>query len=1094
MKSLYGFDIQLGKSLLNYMTVKVDREAAKKNIDRVLLKCEKVTEEAYSGDELLARQYFEVSHSPIINPDKEVAGVIVMARDITQRKQLVEAVVRSEERYRTILEQMQDSYYEVDLAGNFTFVSESAGHSIGYAREEMIGQNYRLMVPEKDIKSIFAVYNEVYRTGTPNKGFSHRIHHKDGRIIFSEVSIDLNRNKQGEVIGFKCVSRDITERRESEERFTASFNINPDPVAISEADTAKRILVNPAFEKWSGYSKEELIGATLEQLLAHPEDRDRILTEFKRNNELSDLEIQLRRKNGEIRDTLFSVSFIEIGGERYLFSRIHDISERSAIEKALRESEAQYRLLSEHTTDTIFLLDMNLKMTYHSPSGEKLRGFTTREIMEMPLDKTLTPESLKLVSELFFEEIPRVVADKDYNPIRTLDLEYSCKDGATVWAESKFSIIRDGSGKAVSILGEGRDITDRKKAEEALRESEERFRNMANLLPQTVFETDEKGNFTFVNRQGFETFGYSEADVATGTNVLQTIIPQDQDRAVENISHRIKGEELPSQEYTAIRKDGIKFPVAIYASPIIINSRYAGMRGMLIDMTERNRIESVLKESEEKYRLVVENALEAIFIAVAGMFIFVNRRATEISGYSQEELTSRPFIEFVHPDDRQGVAEHYLQRLSGRDAPNPNAFRGVCKSGDIKWVELTAVPITWEGRPATLNFMTDITERKRLEEEQQRVEKLESVGLLAGGIAHDFNNILTAILGNISLAKTDAAHGSELQNSLEQAEKASMRAKDLTLQLLTFSRGGAPVKKLASLTDLLQDTVGFALRGSNVKCRLSIPADLWHAEIDTGQVSQVIQNLVINAQQAMPTGGTVELIAENMVLSETQSLGKGLPLRTGNYVRIAVTDHGSGIPAEHMDKIFDPFFTTKQKGSGLGLATSFSIARNHGGHLSVESEPGAGSTFYLYLPASMETATPKQVKKEASKPAGKARILVMDDEQGVREIAGRMLNHIGYKDVEFAADGAEAIKLYKAARETGNPFRAVILDLTIAGGMGGKETVRKLLKIDPGVKAIVSSGYVDEAVMAMYREYGFSGMVAKPYTLEELRRALEDVM
>jgi CheY-like chemotaxis protein len=279
-----------------------------------------------------------------------------------------------------------------------------------------------------------------------------------------------------------------------------------------------------------------------------------------------------------------------------------------------------------------------------------------------------------------------------------------------------------------------------------------------------------------------------------------------------------------------------------------------------------------------------------------------------------------------------------------------------------------------------------------------------------------------------------------------------------------------------------------------VKCRFSIPADLWHAEIDEGQVSQVIHNLVINALQAMPTGGTIELLAENMALSETRSLGKGLPLKAGNYVRIAVTDHGTGISAEHLGKIFDPFFTTKQKGSGLGLATSFSIARQHGGHISVESEVGVGSTFYFYLPASAQTSSPKPVNAVASKPADKVRILVMDDEQGVREVAGRMLNHLGYQDIEFAADGAEAIKLYKAAMKSDYPFSVVILDLTIAGGMGGELTIKKLLKMDPEVKAIVSSGYVDDAVIARYSDYGFSGMVAKPYTLEQLRKALQDVI
>jgi two-component system, cell cycle sensor histidine kinase and response regulator CckA len=641
---------------------------------------------------------------------------------------------------------------------------------------------------------------------------------------------------------------------------------------------------------------------------------------------------------------------------------------RRQAEEALKFSEAQYRLLGEHTTDGILLLDMDLNIIYVSPNVENIRGFTIQEAKKMPLEEHITPASLRLALMVFFEELPKVEADDGYNPVRILELEYYCKDGTTILTESKFSIIRDPGGKPISILGEARDITLRK------------------------------------------------------------------------------------------------------------------------------LIESALQESEEKYRLLVENALEAIFIAKDGMIKFANRRTMELTGHSQKDLISKPFIEFVHSDDRGMVAERHVQRLKGRDVSNIYSFRIVCKAGDIKWVELSTALITWEGNPATLNFLKDITDRRRLEEEQQRVEKLESIGLLAGGIAHDFNNILTAILGSIGLARMEAAPGSSIYDSLKHAEKASLRAKDLTQQLLTFSKGGTPVIKTTSLTELLMDTTSFALRGSNVKCNCSIPTDLWHAEIDAGQVSQVVHNLVLNAQQSMPAGGVIELVAKNITPREAQRLGKGIPLGEGSYIRIAVTDHGCGIPAENLDRIFYPFFTTKHKGSGLGLATSFSIARNHGGHLSVKSELGVGSTFYVYLPASTEKSVQIQGIKEPMKAVGKARILVMDDEEDVREVAGRMLKHIGYKDIEFAADGAEAVKLYKAAMESGQPFSVVILDLTTPGSMGGKETIRQLLNIDHGVKAIVSSGYANESVMAGYSKYGFRGMVAKPYTLEELDKAVKDVI
>jgi two-component system cell cycle sensor histidine kinase/response regulator CckA len=513
-----------------------------------------------------------------------------------------------------------------------------------------------------------------------------------------------------------------------------------------------------------------------------------------------------------------------------------------------------------------------------------------------------------------------------------------------------------------------------------------------------------------------------------------------------------------------------------FISPLLVDP--------IANVTARKRVQRALLQSEMRYRSLVDLSPVAILVHTEGEIVFVNQAGAALFGAAiPEDLLGQRFLDFIHPDDRSKLQEEHKKILRG-EAGDHMEERILRLDGGVAEVEVISCSIMYEDRPAVQSIFQEITERKKAEAERLQLSKLASLSILAAGIAHDFNNILTAILGNISLAKLDQK-GHHIKERLTDAEGACLQAKTLAWQLLTFAKGGAPIKELLSLVDLVTDAGSFASKGSNAKCDFDFPDNLWWVEADRGQLGQVFQNLIINAVQAMPAGGTIKLQGENLVLKAPGDL----PLKPGRYVKISVQDQGVGIPAEYLSKIFDPYFTSKQRGSGLGLAVVHSIVRNHQGHIAVESSPGKGTTFHIYLPASDQKFI--QPAKEAGESlAGTGKILIMDDEVMVRDVLGRMLASLGY-EVQFAKDGAETLALYGKALKTKDLFDGVILDLTIQDGMGGKETMVRLLKIDPHVKAIVSSGYSDDPTMAEFQKYGFAGVLVKPYKITELSRVLK---
>jgi len=804
-----------------------------------------------------------------------------------------------------------------------------------------------------------------------------------------------------------------------------------------------------------------------------------------------------------------------------------DLSELRATEARLREVEDRWELAVRALNVGIFEKNYITGEVFVSDRWKGMLGFAPDElpsdggewqarIHPDDLDKVLSQLKAHLRGESGFYRV-------EYRML--------CKDGQYKWIVARGRAFFDKAGQPLRLIGAHTDISERKNAEAAMRASEARYRELFERTPVAILEEDFLEVGAWLRRCNVHTpdelaslIAHNPETLLEGYRLIK--LRAANRHAIAYLAAASLGEQLPrakinppesvlqafNSELVAILQSQDETTAEVSYTDAHGRDHHQTVRWsvarqedgdldlarvlvVLVDITEIRGAEDALAAERERLRVTLRAMAECLLTTdTDGMVQFMNEAAERLTGWTAGAAIGRGVEQVCvlrHEKTRANITMPVASAISEhRVVDFPLHSTLVNRQGVQCVVDGRCAPMhDLNGRAiGAVVVFRDVTERARLEAELLRSSKLESVGILAGGIAHDFNNILTVVMGNVTLAMLDSGVMAVAGRWLGEAERGVLRARDLTQQLLTFAKGGEPVRKTVQLPEVVREVTEFALHGSKVRSEFIFDPDLWAADVDKGQIGQVVQNLVINAVQAMPEGGLITIAIHNeQVLPESAR-----PLQVGKYLRLEISDTGMGIRAEHLQRIFDPYFTTKQSGSGLGLATVYSIVRRHQGHIDVESGLGQGTTFYIWLPAVLATA-PVEADEPVEIASLRGRVLFMDDEDTICTVAKVLLERLGFTPVTVP-DGATAVVAYEEAQKNGEPFRLVIMDLTVPGGMGGKEAMGKLLKLDPHVRAIVSSGYSSDPVLSSYRAHGFRGMVPKPYKLTDLSRTIRAVL
>lgn len=1013
-----------------------------------------------------------------------------------------------------ILSRVTDMVFLVQADGTIVKMNRCA-ENIVRQKKNLVGASLEIVTDEPEIirEAIASV-----ASGEKEEQCAVNFIRKGGGSFPVEISLSPIKDKNGEIIGIVATAhdmrqthellREITRRmrvenelRKSEQRYRFLLENTND--VIYRLDTAGIITyVSPHISQY-GYTQQELINSYFMRIVCH-DDRESLLRDFAKlmmtGEEVpSSFRICDAQGNPHWMEDNARIIRNENGSVEGVSGSLRDITRRKEVEEELKQSEQMWQFVLEGSGDCVWEWDIRAGKIHYSNHLLELYGYNENDSVcaEDPLRiwrQMLHPDDRKMVYDTFMRHL------KGETPYYRTEHRKCCKNGEYKWILDRGKIIqRDENGKPLRMIGTNSDISERKRAEESLVLSEEKFNKAFHSSPVAMtINFLENGEYIDVNDTMLELGGYTRDEFLHRTVFDLKVFrySEDRKRLMRGI---LRDGSVRNLECDFRTKLG-EFRTGLISADIVTIGGRKCVITSGIDMSERKRTEAKIAEEKERLSVTLRSIGDGVITTdMHGRIALINRVAEQLTGWSSDEAVGRPVEDvfvIIHEKTRERRPNPVTMIIDGGDVVEmSNHTILVARDGAERFIADNGAPIM-DRKSNVIGVVLvfrDITEKSRMEEELRRAQKLESIGVLAGGIAHDFNNILMGMLGNISLAKMAMQQNEEEHSLLTDAETAGLRAKDLTQQLLTFSRGGAPVRRAASIQSLLRDTANFVLRGSNVRCSFAISDDLWPVNVDEGQISQVIHNLVLNADQAMPEGGVIEISAENVTVSQAAGLSvrPAFP-ESGNYVHISIRDRGVGIHVDNIHKIFDPYFTTRAKGSGLGLSIVYSIVQKHEGHIDLESTEGKGTTFHVYLPAA-DTVAAESASPRNGVEGGKGLVVIMDDDDAILKSVTAMLKYLGYS-VITAHDGKELIDIYTDMKKRAHPVEAVIMDLTIPGGMGGSEAIIKLRALDPAVRAIVSSGYSNDPVLANYRQYGFCGVITKPYRIEELSAVIRDVI